>query len=209
MASRFSLHTNPISGAGVTLLPSHKSHAAELRVAAHDDSTFRYFSRGPTPFDEGGFATYIDSFRDDESVRMFTVRDDTSGSFVGMTSFLEISPTQRSLEIGWTWYSPEWRSGYINPACKLVLLDLAFEGGLFDGLGAVRVQLRTDELNARSRRAILKLGAQFEGTLRNQVLMPDGGLCARSMYSILPQEWGSVRSGLETRLKSITNARRK
>ena len=206
MESRFLLHYEAISGAGVTLLPSDKSHAAELSVAAHDDTSFRYFSRGPTPFDEGGFESYIESFSGDASVRMFTVRDDTSGSLIGMTSFLDISPTQRSLEIGWTWYAPEWRSSYVNPGCKLALLNLAFEGGLFDGLGAVRVQLRTDELNARSRRAILKLGAQFEGTLRNHVLTPNGELCARSIYSILPHEWESVRHGLETRLKSIANA---
>ncbi len=120
---------------------------------------------------------------------------------VGSASYFGIVPKHKSAEIGYTWYSPDVWGTAVNPECKFLLLRRAFEDW-----GAVRVQLRTDANNAQSQRAILKLGAKFEGKLRNQGIRPDSSIRDSMLYSIIPSEWPTVKKGLERRIESFAGS---
>ncbi|MGH7904769.1 MAG: GNAT family N-acetyltransferase [Candidatus Dormibacteraceae bacterium] len=119
------------------------------------------------------------------------------GHAVGSTRFMEVRPEARTVEIGWTWYSPPHWGTRVNPECKLLLLRHAFEVW-----GANRVQLKTDGMNLHSQAGIRKLGAVFEGTLRNHRVRIDGSIADTAMFSILPHEWPAVKARLETRLQA-------
>ena len=118
------------------------------------------------------------------------------GDVAGTTSFLDIRRHDRGLEIGHTWLGAAFQRTAINTQCKLLLLDHAFEA-----LGAERVQLKTDARNERSRRAIERLGARFEGELRAFQLRFDGTWRDTAVYSITRAEWPCVREGLAARMK--------
>jgi RimJ/RimL family protein N-acetyltransferase len=113
----------------------------------------------------------------------------------GTTSYLEIRRHDRGLEIGHTWLGAAFRRTAINTQCKLLLL-----GHAFDALGAERVQLKTDSRNERSRAAIERLGAHFEGLLRAYQLRSDGTWRDTAVYSITRADWPGVREGLAARL---------
>ncbi len=119
----------------------------------------------------------------------FTVIDVNTNKIIGSTLFHNIFPEHRKLEIGWTWYDPAcWRTGY-NRECKLLLLTYCFEI-----LKTVRVQLQTDENNLRSRTAILRIGATFEGILRKERIRANGAFRNTVMYSIIDSEWPGVKA---------------
>ena len=115
---------------------------------------------------------------------------------IGSTAYLQVVSKHRRAEIGATWYSPEFWGTAVNPECKYLLLRHAFEDW-----GAVRVQLVTDANNVHSQRAILKLGAKFEGTLRGHGIRPDGSVRDAFLYSIIASEWPKVKSGLLARVR--------
>ncbi len=115
-----------------------------------------------------------------------------SGRVAGATRYLNISPKDRGLEIGGTWYGVEFQRTVVNTECKYLLLCHAFET-----LGAIRVQLKTDLRNVRSQRAIERLGAVKEGVLRNHMILPDGTVRHSVFYSILDAEWPRVKARLE------------
>lgn len=123
------------------------------------------------------------------------------GRVVGSTSYFGIDPRHKSAEIGYTWYSPDVQGTVVNPECKFLLLRHAFEEW-----GAVRVQLRTDANNAHSQRAILKLGAKFEGRMRNQGIRQDGSIRDSMLYSIIPSEWPTIKKGLEARIENFAKS---
>lgn len=177
------------------LRPLRADDAADLAEAAETADTFRYFSRGPTELTTEGMGAFIAFLLAQPNTSAFCVIEPGSGRAAGVTTYLEIREAHRTLEIGWTWYAPRLRGTSLNPACKFLMLRHAFEE-----LGAVRVQLKTDERNVRSRAAILKLGATFEGILRHHVIMPDRFLRSTAMYSIIADEWPGVRERLEQRL---------
>jgi len=131
----------------------------------------------------------------------FAVMLRRDGRVVGSTSYLAIVPKHRRAEIGSTWYSPDVWGTAVNPECKFLLLKHAFEDW-----GAVRVQLGTDANNAHSQRAILKLGAKFEGKLRNHGVRRDGSVRDAMLYSIISSEWPSVKKGLEERIESFVGS---
>ena len=114
-----------------------------------------------------------------------------SGQVAGATRYLNIMPRDRGLEIGGTWYGPEFQRTVVNTECKLLLLQHAFEE-----LKAIRVQLKTDLRNERSQRAIERIGAVKEGVLRNHMILPDGRYRDSVFYSILDIEWPAVKSRL-------------
>lgn len=128
----------------------------------------------------------------------FAVIDRASGSAVGSTRYLDISAQHRGVEVGWTWYSRASWATAINPEAKYLLLSHAFEEW-----GAIRVCLKTDSLNLRSRAAILKLGGVHEGDLRNHRIRTDGTYRHSSYYSILDSEWPSVKDRLRARLSAL------
>jgi N-acetyltransferase len=182
--------------ADAKLVPLERGHAGELATAAESLETFALFSRGPETLDEVGMDAFVAFLLKQPRTVPFCVIEPGSGRAVGITTYLDIREAHRGLEIGWTWYTPRLRGTKLNPACKLLLLEHAF-----DRLGAIRVCLKTDERNGRSRAAILKLGAKFEGVMRDTVIMRDGFRRSSAMYSVLAGEWAEVRRGLEARLR--------
>lgn len=127
----------------------------------------------------------------------FTIIAKDTQRIIGATRFFDIFEEHRKLEIGWTWYHPEaWGKGY-NIECKLLLLTYAFEN-----LGANRVQLKTRTTNERSRAAIEKIGAVYEGCLRADRVMPDGSVRDTVVYSVIKNEWPATKAHLEKLLQS-------
>jgi N-acetyltransferase len=115
-----------------------------------------------------------------------------SGRVAGATRYLNIMPKDRGLEIGGTWYGPEFQRTPVNTECKYLLLRHAFET-----LGCIRAQLKTDLRNERSQKAIERIGAVREGVLRNHMILPDGRYRHSVFYSILDTEWPVVKKRLE------------
>lgn len=128
---------------------------------------------------------------------VFAVRLKKDERIVGSTSYFGIDPRHMRVEIGSTWYTPDVQGTMVNPECKYLLLGHAFEDW-----GAIRVQFTTDINNLRSQRAITKLGAKFEGRLRNHAIRPDGSVRDSMVYSILRGEWPEVRTKLLARIRS-------
>lgn len=117
------------------------------------------------------------------------------GRIVGTTSFLEVSPADARLEIGFTVYAPDAWASQVNPACKYLLMDWAFSHGFG------RVQLKTDIRNARSQQAIARLGAGYEGVLRRYQRRQDDSVRDTVVFSVTAEDWPHVREGLLTRLR--------
>ncbi len=118
-----------------------------------------------------------------------------TGEVIGSTRFWKIDRTHRKLEIGSTWIAARWQKSFVNTEAKWLMLDHAFEQ-----LHCVRVQFTTDETNAKSRAAILRLGAQQEGIVRHERLMPDGRKRNSVRFSIIDDEWPTLRKRLIDRL---------
>jgi len=115
-----------------------------------------------------------------------------SGRVAGASRYMNIMPNDRGLEIGGTWYGPEFQRTMVNTECKYLLLQHAFEK-----LSCIRVQLKTDLRNERSQKAIERIGAVKEGVLRNHMILPDGYYRHSVYYSILDTEWPSVKIRLQ------------
>lgn len=133
---------------------------------------------------------------------VFATRDRRTGSIVGSTRYLSVRPGDRVVEIGWTWLNPAaWRTG-ANVEAKLLMLEHAFER-----LECVRVEFKTDARNDRSRAALAALPAQFEGILRNHMIVPDVGLRDSAYFSVIDDEWPAVREDLRRRVERHRDAK--
>ena len=147
-------------------------------------------------------ASTIDSYlkkaldgRDAGTVMPFVIVLKDSGEVIGSTRFWKIDPLNRKLEIGSSWISARWQKSFVNTEAKYLMLRHAFEV-----LDCVRVQFTTDENNQKSRNAILRLGAQQEGIVRHERIMPDGRKRNSVRFSIIDDEWPQVRQVLEQKL---------
>jgi len=147
-------------------------------------------------------ASTIDSYlkkaldgRDAGTVMPFVIVLKDSGEVIGSTRFWKIDPLNRKLEIGSSWISARWQKSFVNTEAKYLMLRHAFEV-----LDCVRVQFTTDENNQKSRNAILRLGAQQEGIVRHERIMPDGRKRNSVRFSIIDDEWPQVRQALEKKL---------
>ncbi|KWN07868.1 GCN5 family acetyltransferase [Burkholderia territorii] len=129
------------------------------------------------------------------TVMPFAIVDRASGRVIGSTRFWKIDRNNRKLEIGHTWLSESAQRTHANTEAKWLLLSYAF-----DTLHCVRVQFTTDELNERSRAAILRLGAKQEGIVRHERIMPDGRKRNSVRFSIIDDEWPDVRARLRAKL---------
>lgn len=127
----------------------------------------------------------------------FAVLDKASQRLIGTTSLMDINPANRALEIGSTFYVQEFWRSYVNSHCKLLLLTEAFENR-----DTERVTLKTDARNQRSRNAITRIGATFEGVLRHHMLLPDGTWRDSAYFSILREEWPAVKEELTKKINS-------
>jgi RimJ/RimL family protein N-acetyltransferase len=126
----------------------------------------------------------------------FVTVERASGGVVGSTRFMNIDAANRRVEIGATWLAQSWRRTAINTEAKYLMLRHAFET-----LGCIRVELKTDALNERSRAAILRIGAREEGTLRQHMVTWSGRLRDTVYFSIIDSEWPGVKASLEAKLK--------
>ena len=142
--------------------------------------------------------TYMDSAlklqREGTSLPFVTI-ERSSGRIVGSTRFGNYDPANRRIEIGWTWIARPWQRTAINTETKYLMLSHAFEK-----LRCVRVELKTDVLNAPSRKAMLRIGAKEEGILRKHTLTWTGRYRDSIYYSILDEEWADVKQQLERML---------
>ncbi|MDX9670023.1 MULTISPECIES: GNAT family protein [unclassified Pseudomonas] len=147
-------------------------------------------------------ASTVDSYlkkaldgRDAGTVIPFVIVLKDNGEVIGSTRFWKIDPLNRKLEIGSSWIAARWQKSFVNTEAKYLMLRHAFEV-----LDCVRVQFTTDENNQKSRDAILRLGAQQEGIVRHERIMPDGRKRNSVRFSIIDDEWPQVRLALEQKL---------
>jgi RimJ/RimL family protein N-acetyltransferase len=182
-----------LEGCGVRLEPLGRGHEDALRQAAADGELWKlHFTSVPEP--ENTLAYIDEALADrDKGARVpWVVRELAGGRIVGSTSYHDIIPAARRVEIGYTWYARSWQRTFLNTACKLRLLEHAF-----DTLGCAVVGWRTDNLNLRSQAAIERLGARKDGVIRRQSRRRDGTLRDTVMYSVTDDEWrGAIRERL-------------
>ena len=182
----------------MVLEPLSLDHAAEL-FATTTPETFRfYMGHMPAEYTLAAFTTFIESTLADPSFVSFVARLKSNQEVVAKSSYLDLRPAHRSLEIGATWISPAHQGTFVNPEMKLAMMEHAFET-----LGCVRVQLKTDMRNLQSRAAILKAGAKFEGTLRKHGIQPNGHIRDTAMFSITDDEWPEAKAALQARVDSF------
>ncbi len=178
----------------VRLEPFAEHHRAGLTEAAEADASI--FKHMPWPVDEHGYAPMFDWLMAQRTAGAWiphaVIAPD--GAIVGQSCYLTIRPRDHGVEIGGTWYRRDRQGTAINPAAKLVLLQHAFD------CGAERVEFKTDALNAQSRAALSKLGATFEGVQRRGMKRMDGGYRDNAYFSVIREDWPSVRSKIEARL---------
>lgn len=185
-------------GRHAIVAPLTLAHAPALAEAVRDGELWKlWYTTVPSPETmESDIAARL-ARREKGTWLPFAVIAHSSGEPVGMTSYLNIDPDNRRLEIGSTWYRRSAQRTAINTECKRMLLGYAFED-----LGCIAVEFRTHFFNTASRRAIERLGAKLDGILRSHSRMPDGTLRDTCVYSIVASEWPTVRRGLDWRLES-------
>jgi RimJ/RimL family protein N-acetyltransferase len=192
-----------LRGEHVVLEPLDQSHAEELYAALDDEEVWRYVGT-PRPAGVEEMADYVRASLDAHrrGVRMpWVQRCAVTGAVVGTTSYYQPDPELRTVEIGYTQLGrPWWRTG-INTEAKLLLLTRAFEE-----LDAIRVTWQTSSLNGRSQRAIERLGAVREGTLRSNRRRADGTWRESALYSMLAEEWPNAQVRLRERLRPAVPA---
>ncbi|SEB80272.1 Protein N-acetyltransferase, RimJ/RimL family [Paramicrobacterium humi] len=193
----------PLIGSLVRLDPLEAADAAELFDAIVRPDVYEFGYGGGVaamPADAAAFESSLPQRFPFATGIPFTVRiaaGPLEDHVLGTTSLGDLDTVNRGAHIGWTAYHPAaWGTG-VNAECKLLLLDLAF------GSGFERVKIQTDAVNARSRAAIAKLGASFEGVLRHHRLRADGTWRDTAVYSILAEEWPALREPLRARVDAI------
>lgn len=192
----FDALASSLTGALVALEPLEERHVADLRAAASDPRVSRWL---PVPLHE---ARWFEWWREDARAARASRRDVTfatvrrsDGVAIGSTRFMELRERDRCVEIGWTWLAPEaWQTG-ANVEAKLLMLERAFEAAR-----CIRVELKTDARNERSRVAMAALPAQFEGIHRQHRVLLDGSYRDSAWYSVIDREWPDVHANLRRRL---------
>jgi N-acetyltransferase len=180
----------------VRLEPLSVGHDDGLWEAARAPEIWTWVMAAPRTREE--FQPYLDDARAATAARTefaFVTVDAQDGRPIGMTRYMALRPADRGLEIGSTWLAPAaWKTG-ANVEAKLLAL-----GHAFDVLGCIRVELKTHAANARSRGAMERMGATFEGIHRKHRIIPGLGVRDTAWYSVLDDEWPAVRDGLHARL---------
>ena len=185
-----------LAGHGVRLEPLSLTHADALTRAARDGELWNLrITSVPEPEQT---ASYIQVALDGLAaghMLPFVVVHERTQEIIGCTRYHDIIASVARLEIGYTWYAKSHQRSHVNTACKLLLLEHAFET-----LGAAVVGWRTDNFNIASQRAIERLGAKRDGVLRHHALRRDGTVRDTVMYSVIAGEWPEVRAHLNYQL---------
>lgn len=178
---------------GVLLRPLSPDDEAALQAAAADGELWNIrVTSVPTPQETGAYIAQALAMQQAGQRVPFAVIDQASGLVIGSTSYHDILPAVRRLEIGYTWYAQRFQRTHVNTTAKLLLLSHAF-----DGLGCQTVGWRTDNFNLRSQQAIERLGAKKDGVIRGHALRRDGTVRDTVMYSLSAGEWPEVRAHLQ------------
>jgi RimJ/RimL family protein N-acetyltransferase len=190
-------HDLVLSTHGIRLEPLGPQHAAGLLALVGDDAMWAGMTSA-RPTSVGAWEAFVRRELEVEGMMPFAVVGEADDEVRGHTTFYDLVPAQRRVEIGTTFYGRAWWGGVTNPACKYLLLRHAFEEW-----GLQRVALRADARNTRSRAAIQRLGAQPEGVLRRHRIAADGSTGDTAYFSIVDDEWPAVRDGLLDRLATF------
>ena len=180
------------------LEPFEARHREPLRAAGNDRDLWLYSGLNQYNLT---FDRYFDHYLGETNAHRdcaFVVIDKASGAVAGASNYLAVSPANKRLEIGSTWYAKPFQAGYANPAAKRLLIGHALET-----LGWNRVEFKLDARNARSWAAMRKLGAVEEGIHRDHMILPDGHVRSSVWFSILPADWPRVIAGLDARLAAF------
>ncbi|QXI31582.1 GNAT family N-acetyltransferase [Pseudomonas vanderleydeniana] len=188
--------TRALEGQRLLLRPLQLDDADALVRAAEEGELWNLpFTVVPSQATVEGYIGNALAGRDAGTVMPFVIVLKDTGEVIGSTRFWKIDRHYRKLEIGSSWIATRWQKSFVNTEAKYLMLRHAFED-----LECVRVQFTTDEINSRSRAAILRLGAQQEGIVRNERIMPDGRKRNSVRFSIIDEEWPQVRDHLQARL---------
>lgn len=181
-----------LSARGVELVPLALAHEAGLRTAAADGELWNIrVTSVPEPEQTRSYIESALAMREAGNRFAFAVTDQASGQVLGCTSYHDIVPAVKRVEIGWTWYAKSSQRSHVNTTCKLLLLTHAFET-----LDCHVVGWRTDNFNFASQAAIERLGAKKDGVLRGHALRRDGTIRDTVMHSLRSGEWPEVKAQL-------------
>ena len=181
-----------LSGRGVELVPLELEHEAGIRAAAADGELWKLrITSVPEPEQTRAYIETALAGRDTDARFAFAVREQASGTVLGSSSYHDILPAVKRVEIGYTWYAARCQRTHVNTTCKLLMLTHAFET-----LGCHVVGWRTDNFNHASQRAIERLGARKDGVIRGHALRRDGTIRDTVMYSLRSGEWPEVKAQL-------------
>ena len=187
-----------LEGKYIILRPPLLDDIESLSKAARDGEVWNSrFSQFPHPNE---MQKYIQGMLDLSSkglILPFITIDKTSNTIVGTTRYLNIDYENHRLEIGHTWIAKSWRKTYVNTEAKFLMLQYAFEN-----LNCIAVEIRTDVLNQVSRKAIERIGGKQDGILRNHKIMRNGRVRDTACYSIIREEWPTVKKILLDKLRS-------
>jgi len=186
-------HPTILKGQLVDLLPLERQHFEELYLAAADKKLWELIPVDCS--DRERFMSVYDTAlaeREKGNHYPFVIYYKETGRIIGSTRWFDIHPEDKKLEIGWTWIIQEYWGTAVNFECKLLLLTHCF-----DVLQARRVQIKTDQNNLRSRKAIEKIGGQFEGILRKDRIKENGESRSAAYYSIIDDEWEAAKEKIQ------------
>jgi RimJ/RimL family protein N-acetyltransferase len=192
-----------LTGRVVRLEPLSEAHVADLAAVGLDDRIWQYMPYGEIRT-EAQMRAWVQDILQRQARGtdlVFAVIHLPTGSAIGCTRYLDIRPEHRGLEIGGTWYGLAYQGTAVNPECKYLLMQYAFET-----LGAIRVQFKTDLRNEHSQRALERLGLVKEGVLRDHLITPSGYIRSSVYYSVLAAEWSAMKARLEARLQALYTA---
>lgn len=181
-----------LAARGLELVPLALNHEAGLRTAAADGELWKLrVTSVPEPDQTRAYIEAALAAREDGNRFAFAVCDQASGTLLGSSSYHDILPAVKRLEIGYTWYAARCQRSHVNTTAKLLLMTHAFET-----LGCHVVGWRTDNFNHASQRAIERLGARKDGVIRGHALRRDGTIRDTVMYSLRAGEWPEVKAQL-------------
>jgi len=185
-----------LEGRRVRMEPLKKEHADELAKFAFNEQLWLWTTNLMRDIQD--LDRYVDRALDEQRRRValpFVTVERATGRVVGSSRFGNIDVANRKVEIGWTWIDPAWQRTYVNTEAKLLMLTHAFETWK-----CIRVELKTDALNTKSRAAMQRIGATEEGTLRSHMITESGRIRDSVYFSIIEKEWAAVRRGLLEKL---------
>jgi N-acetyltransferase len=196
MATEMIVTPVTLEGRHVRLEPLGMAHLAGLAEIGLDEELWRWIPTAVRTREE--MAAYIETALKEQERGVslpFALVEPGTRRPIGSTRYGNIDCTHHRVEIGWTWAGRAWQRTAVNSEAKYLLLRHAFET-----LACIRVELKTDSLNEKSRAAILRIGAREEGIFRNHMITASGRIRHSVYYSILDSEWPAVKARLETKL---------